>query len=182
MGSPLFLLFFYVVGYPPNWGKWPRYIDRYSGLCLSSFAMVNLLNKLRMSARVEFLVEPALSLPQQRDLFCRTFFHCFHCSLPYASADSVEGPQKFARHLGFSRVVAHQLSLSQHVSHHSKWKVSGSWCRYEGHSSSMPSILKLTDFIFLQRVNWLPVSAFKGYRSLLSVVFRAVLPEISLSS
>ena len=28
MGSPLFLLFFCVVGYPPNWGKWPRYIDR----------------------------------------------------------------------------------------------------------------------------------------------------------
>ena len=28
VGSPLFLLFFCVVGYPPNWGKWPRYIDR----------------------------------------------------------------------------------------------------------------------------------------------------------
>ena len=28
MGSPLFLLFFCVVGYSPNWGKWPRYIDR----------------------------------------------------------------------------------------------------------------------------------------------------------
>ena len=27
MGSPLFLLFFCVVGYPSNWGKWPRYID-----------------------------------------------------------------------------------------------------------------------------------------------------------
>ena len=25
--TPLFLLFFCVVGYPPNWGK-PRYIDR----------------------------------------------------------------------------------------------------------------------------------------------------------
>ena len=28
---PIVLLFFCVVGYPPNWGKWPRYIDR---LCL----------------------------------------------------------------------------------------------------------------------------------------------------
>ena len=26
--TPLFLLFFCVVGYPPNWGKQPRYIDR----------------------------------------------------------------------------------------------------------------------------------------------------------
>ena len=28
MKSPLFLLFFCVVGYPQNWGKRPRYIDR----------------------------------------------------------------------------------------------------------------------------------------------------------
>ena len=28
-GVPMFLLFFCVVGYPPNWAKWPRYIDRY---------------------------------------------------------------------------------------------------------------------------------------------------------
>ena len=27
MKSPLFLLFFCVVGYPPNWGERPRYID-----------------------------------------------------------------------------------------------------------------------------------------------------------
>ena len=26
--SPLFCCFFCVVGYPPNWGKRPRYIDR----------------------------------------------------------------------------------------------------------------------------------------------------------
>ena len=25
--TPLFLLSLCVVGYPPNWGKWPRYID-----------------------------------------------------------------------------------------------------------------------------------------------------------
>ena len=45
MGSPLFL-FFCVVGYPPNWGKWPRYIDRivdytspitwWNGMCSST--------------------------------------------------------------------------------------------------------------------------------------------------
>ena len=27
-GPHCFCLFFCVVGYPPNWGKWPRYIDR----------------------------------------------------------------------------------------------------------------------------------------------------------
>ena len=27
-GVPIvFVVFFCVVGYPPNWGKWPRYID-----------------------------------------------------------------------------------------------------------------------------------------------------------
>ena len=26
--TPIVSLFFCVVGYPPNWGKWPRYIDR----------------------------------------------------------------------------------------------------------------------------------------------------------
>ena len=26
--TPIVLLFFCVVGYPPNLGKWPRYIDR----------------------------------------------------------------------------------------------------------------------------------------------------------
>ena len=34
--SPLFYCFFCVVGYPPNWGKRPRYIDRYL-LCLILF-------------------------------------------------------------------------------------------------------------------------------------------------
>ena len=39
MKSPLFLLFFCVVGYPPNWGKRPRYIDRIviSFECLTEF-------------------------------------------------------------------------------------------------------------------------------------------------
>ena len=37
----VFVCFFCVVGYPPNWGKRPRYIDRYLVFykfwCLSSF-------------------------------------------------------------------------------------------------------------------------------------------------
>ena len=80
------------------------------------FAIVkNIFNKLRMSTGVEMtqvapfwrqecfldllelLVEPPLSLPQQRDLLFQPYFCRFHCSLP--------------KHQGFSRVAAHQLSL-----------------------------------------------------------------------
>ena len=56
------------------------------------------------------------------------------------------------------------------------------WCTSEGHSISRPSLSKIADFLFwLRRSKHLSVSAVRGYRSMLSAVFRAVLPEISTS-
>ena len=47
---------------------------------------------------------------------------------------------------------------------------------------SCPSLSKIADFLFwLRRSKKLSVSAVLGYRSMLSAVFRAVLPEISTS-
>ena len=49
----------------------------------------------------------------------------------------------------------------------------------EGHSVSRPSLPKIADFLFwLCRSKKLSVSAVLGYRSMLSLVFRSLLPEI----
>ena len=56
------------------------------------------------------------------------------------------------------------------------------WCRSEGHSISRPSLPKIADFLFwLRRSRRLSVSSVMGYRSMLSTVFKSVLPEISTS-
>ena len=68
---------------------------------------------------------------------------------------------------GIFRVAVHQLSLSRLesvcVNHQYKWKVSGFWCSYKGHSSSRPSVPKLSDFIFPWRVKGLLVSPINGW-------------------
>ena len=52
----------------------------------------------------------------------------------------------------------------------------------EGHSVSRPSLSKIANFLFwLRRSKKLSVSAVLGYRSILSSVFRSILPEISNS-
>ena len=63
-----------------------------------------------------------------------------------------------------------------------KWSIYRRWCTSEGHSISRPSLSKIADFLFwLHRSKKLSVSAVMGYRSMLSAVFRSVLPEISTS-
>ena len=82
--------------------------------------------------------------------------------------------------------VAQQVSfarrLSSRAGYQSKWLVFRHWCRSEGHSISHPSLPKIADFLFwLRRYRRLSVSSVMGYRSLLSAVFKSVLPEISIS-
>ena len=52
-------------------------------------------------------------------------------------------------------------------------------CRPEDHSISHPSIVKIADFLFLHSGMGLPVSAIKGYRSVLSYIFKIVLPDVA---
>ena len=104
-----------------------------------------------------------------------------------AVASCLETIQRFTRARGFSKRVAQQVSLARRPSsragYQSKWLVYRRWCRSEGHSISRPSLTKLADFLFwLRRSRRLSVSAVMGYRSMLSAVFKSILPEISTSS
>ena len=94
--------------------------------------------------------------------------------------------QRFTRAGGFSKHVAQQVSFacrpSSRAGYQSKWLVYRRWCRFEGHSISRPSLSKIVYFLFwLRRSRRLSVSAAMGYRSMLSAVFKSILPEISSS-
>ena len=103
-----------------------------------------------------------------------------------AVSSCLETIKRFTRAGGFSRRVAQQVSLARRPSsragYQSKWLIFRQWCRSEGHSISRPSLPKIADFLFyLRRSRRLSVSAIMGYRSMLSAVFKSVLPEISTS-
>ena len=111
-------------------------------------------------------------------------------SVPSGSVQAVpsclETIKRFTRAGGFSNRVAQQVSLARRPSsragYQSKWLVFRQWCRSEGHSISRPSLPKIADFLFwLWRSRQLSVSSIMGYRSMLSTVFKSVLPEISSS-
>ena len=103
-----------------------------------------------------------------------------------AVASCLETIQRFTRAGGFSKHVVHQVSLARRPSsrggYQAKWLVYRRWCRSEGHSISWPSLSKIADFLFwLRRSRRLFVSAVMGYHSMLSAVFKSILPEISSS-
>ena len=114
-------------------------------------------------------------------------------TLPSSSSGSVravssclETIQRFACARSFSKHVAQQAALARRPSsragYQAKWSVYRQWCHSTGHSVSRPSLSKIADFLFwLCRSKKLSVSVVLGYRSMLSAVFRMVLPEISTS-
>ena len=98
----------------------------------------------------------------------------------------METIQRFVKSCGFSRHVARQTALarkpSSRAGYQAKWLIYRRWFTTEGHSISCPSLPKIADFLFwLRQSRKLSVSAVMGYRSMLSAVFRSVLPEISTS-
>ena len=89
-------------------------------------------------------------------------------------------------HKEFSSRVAKQVGLvrrpSSRAGYQSKWTMYRHWCHSEGHSISRPSLPKIVDFLlWLQRSRKLSVSAILGYHSMLAMVFRFKLSEISTS-
>ena len=103
-----------------------------------------------------------------------------------ASSSCLETIQRFIRSRGFSRHVAKQAALvrrpSSSAGYHAKWSIYRRWCTSEGHSIYRPSLSNFADFLFwLRTSDKLSVSAVLGYRSMISAVFRSVLPEISTS-
>ena len=100
---------------------------------------------------------------------------------PQAGSSCLETVQRFTRAAGFSLAVAMQASLTRQPStcsnYQLKWSVYRSWCRSQGHSISRPSLSKVADFLWwLRSVRGLSVSYVKGYRSMLSAVFRPTYP------
>ena len=114
-------------------------------------------------------------------------------TLPSSSSGSVravssylETIQRFARARGFSKHITKQSALARRASsragYQAKWSIYRRWCHAEGHSVSRPSLSKIADFLFwLRQSKKLSVSAVLGYCSMLSAVFRTVLPEIATS-
>ena len=61
-----------------------------------------------------------------------------------------------------------------------RWSVYRSWCHDNGHSVSRPTLAKVADFLYwLRFTKGLSVSSLRGYRSVLSAVFRFHLPSLS---
>ena len=103
---------------------------------------------------------------------------------PWASPSCLETLRRFTRAAGFSSSVASQASLSRRPSSHKayqlKWQVYHAWCHSHGHSVSRPSLSKVADFLcWLRSEKNLGVSSIRGYRSMLSAVFRFQLPSLS---
>ena len=103
---------------------------------------------------------------------------------PHASAGCLAYLQRSARHAGFFKAVARQLALchrrSMRVNYQAKWAVYRSSCHCHGHSVSRPTVSKVDDFLlYLRRSLSLSYSSIASYRSMMSGVFRFILPELS---
>ena len=104
----------------------------------------------------------------------------------YASADCMATIKRFAHQAGFSPAVAGQLIFSRRLStrlnYQARWGTYRKWCRDFGHRSSSPSIAKIADFLtYMFKSKGAALSTIKGYRAMLSAVFKFPLPEISTS-
>ena len=103
----------------------------------------------------------------------------------YASADCM-ATKRFARQAGFSSTVAGQLVFcrrqSTRLKYQARWGTYRKWCRDFGHRSSSPSIAKIAEFFtYMFKRKGAALSTIKGYRAMLSAVFKFPLLEISTS-
>ena len=103
---------------------------------------------------------------------------------PSAQASCLGTLQRFTRAAGFSSAVAEQSSLAHRPSSRAvyqvRWSIYRSWCHDHGHSVSRPTLAKVANFLYwLRYTRGLSVSSLRGYRSVLSAVFRFHLPSLS---
>ena len=104
----------------------------------------------------------------------------------YASADCMATIKRFARQAGFSSTVAGQLVFcrrqSTRLNYQARWGTHRKWCRDFGHRLSSPSIAKIAEFLtYMFKRKGAALSTIKGYRAMLSAVFKFPLPGISTS-
>ena len=103
---------------------------------------------------------------------------------PSAQASCLATLQRFTGAAGFSSAVAEQSSLARRPSSRAvsqvRWSIYRGWCHSYGHSVSSPAFAKVADFLYwLRYTRGLRVSSLRGYRSVLSAVFRFHLPSLS---
>ena len=103
---------------------------------------------------------------------------------PSAQASCLATLKRFTRAAGFSSAVAEQSSLTRRLSSRAiyqvRWSIYRSWCHDNGLSVSRPTLAKVADFLYwLRFTRGLSVSSLRGYRSVLSAVFRFHLPSLS---
>ena len=101
-----------------------------------------------------------------------------------AQAPCLATLQRFTRAAGFSSAVAVQSSLARRPSSRAvyqvRWSIYRAWYHNNGHSVSRPTLSKVADFLYcLRYTRGLSVSSLRGYRSVLSAVFRFHLPSLS---
>ena len=126
----------------------------------------------------DLLVAVPVSLPQQRDLLRQPHFHRFHQNLhvlrltAFRISSHLPAPSASLRWWLVSLPAADELP--PRVNYQAKWAVYRAWCRRHGCSVSHPSVPKITSFLlYLRRTLSL------SFSSMLSGVFRFVLPELS---
>ena len=100
-------------------------------------------------------------------------------------SDCVAPLKRFVSQAGFSETVAGHLALCRRNSRlncQARWGKFRKWCRDFHHRSSEPTIPKIAEFFtFFFTTLKAAVSTIKGYRAMLSSVFKFCLPEISSS-
>ena len=181
-------------------------LGRSPSLCLSSdrhhkesSSQTEVLEELRVDSHSSVLASEGL-VPRSSGTIVRRSRHtvklkrsCKTAPLPpippksaYASADCMATIKRFARQAGFSPAVAGQLIFSRRLStrlnYQARWGTYRKWCKDFGHRSSSPSIAKIADFLtYMFKSKGAALSTIKGYRAMLSAVFKFPLPEISTS-
>ena len=103
---------------------------------------------------------------------------------PRASADCVSYIERSTLAFGFSASVVRQLAhcrrRSTKINQQANCAVFRSWCHRHGHSVSRPTIPKIASFLlYLRRSLSLSYSSIASYHSMLSGVFRFILPKLS---
>ena len=135
---------------------------------------------------LELLSDVPVTLSSRRDLLRQPHFHRFHLNLPMLQLTAWRLSSDLPVQAGFSPAVAGQLIFSRRLStrlnYQARWGTYRKWCKDFGHRSSSPSIAKIPDFLtYMFKSKGAALSTIKGYRAMLSAVFKFPLPEISTS-
>ena len=131
---------------------------------------------------LELLSDVPIELPKRPDLLRPPHFHRFHENIPMLRLTA----WRFAHHAGFSSTVAGQLALCRRtftrLNYQARWGTYRKWCRDLRHRSSDPTIPKIAEFLtYLFKTKKAAVSTIKGYRAMLSSVYKLCLQTISTS-